>query len=148
MDKLNPIADSINVQNKRNIKRAGDDLFQNSLDQAIKRQEGTAPQNAAARLSEPMAMTFHKIEAPAQTVVDQTDHLLDLLDDYTEKLGKPGTTLRDMAPLMDKLEVDANNLLQTAERNPDADESLKQIVSEAALTVRMELIKFRRGDYI
>lgn len=125
--------------------------FQSSLEIALARGTAAKTENAqAAALSEPPAAAhLNPATAPsADDIACQTESLLSLLESYANGLGSPGATLKDLAPLVNRIKDGAQQLMESAERSPSAESGLKDIASQAALTANMEYIKFQRGDYI
>jgi len=125
--------------------------FQSSLEIALAR--GTAAKTKtvqAAALSEPPAAA--QVNPAAATSADdiacQTDSLLDLLESYANGLGSPWATLKDLAPLVNRIRDEAQQLMESAGKSTSAESGLKDIASQAALTANMEYIKFQRGDYV
>lgn len=125
--------------------------FQNSLEIALARGTAAKTENAkTAALSEPQA-TAHLNPAATPSADDiacQTDSLLGLLESYANGLETPGATLKDLAPLVDRIRDGAQQLMDSAERSTSAESGLKDIASQAAMAANIEYIKFQRGDYV
>jgi len=81
-------------------------------------------------------------------IADKTDRLLALLELYSSKLENSTISLREIDPVLKKINRDAGNLLDKIENSPGADEKIKNIAKELVLFANAEQIKFQRGDYL
>jgi hypothetical protein len=73
--------------------------------------------------------------------------LLDILDAYQTKMVDPGVTLRDIAPLVRKIETENERLISSADSLSE-DDQLRSILNHLAIIASVEVIKFDRGDYV
>ena len=81
------------------------------------------------------------------SIIDRVENLLNVLDEYQQKLKDPHFTLKEIDPLVKQMEKGKENLapvLNSLEEN----EGLKDILNKALVTSSLETIKFNRGDYI
>jgi hypothetical protein len=124
--------------------------FQDSLETALaKESAGKTESGQAAALGEPQAAHFNPAPSPAgEDIVCQTDSLLGLLESYSKGLESPDATLKDLAPLVDRIRDEAQQLAASADSDTAATDELRDIASQAALTANIECIKFQRGDYV
>jgi hypothetical protein len=81
------------------------------------------------------------------SIIERTERLLDILDEYQKKLASPEFTLRDIAPLIDEMAVGNEHLASAANSLNEADE-FKNILNQVIITSSVEIIKFNRGDYV
>lgn len=81
------------------------------------------------------------------SMMQKTEHLLDLMDYYAKGLANPEKTLKDLEPIAVSMKENANELFQQA-RSDGGDNSLNQIARATAFTANVEYAKFSRGDYI
>ena len=79
-------------------------------------------------------------------IIEQTEKLLDTLDNYREKLQNPDVGLEDISPLVSEMEMEKEGLTSALNSLPDGD-GLKDILNEAMITSSLEATKFNRGDY-
>jgi hypothetical protein len=79
--------------------------------------------------------------------IDRTEKLIDLLDQYRQKLAKPGNTLRSIDPIVREIDKETANLAPILESLPEG-EALKKIVNQTMITASLEVTRFYRGDYI
>ena len=82
-----------------------------------------------------------------RAVVERVYKYLNLLDDYRHKLGDPQVSLKAVDPVINRLETEKENLTPVLESLADGDE-LKEILNNALITASLEVIQYRRGDYI
>ena len=79
--------------------------------------------------------------------VDRVDALVDLMDEYQQQLGDSRFSLKDMDPLVRKMETETEKLMTDA-RSLDETDDLKAILDQALITASFEIARFNRGDYI
>jgi hypothetical protein len=148
VSKIIPISENQAIYPQGNVQRTSNDFFQQSLEKAMEAQKTSGPPHPPTALGELRPTVFHQIDSPSESVAIQTNQLLDLLDDYASNLSDPSRSLRDMAPLMEEISINAQVLLKETEKMPSTEEKLRGIASSAAITAQVELIKFKRGDYV
>jgi hypothetical protein len=106
--------------------------------------EGGTPVSALGEI----AATGFNLESPASLVTGKTDALLSLMDDYASQLGNPDVSLKSIAPVLEKMNADADALIKdTRFLNPEENE-LKSIATQTAVAAQTEYLKFQRGDYL
>jgi hypothetical protein len=79
--------------------------------------------------------------------MDRLEGLLDLLNEYQVKLGDTGAPLKEMDPLIKRMEEEVQGLDPVLESLPESDE-LRGILNEALITASKEIIRFGRGEYV
>lgn len=72
---------------------------------------------------------------------------LDLVDFYAEKLADQSLSTDSISTLVEQLE-ERLGMLKKMGSSDQMDERLKNIISEAATTMGVEIERFKRGDYI
>lgn len=150
MTQINNIQENTAVQTGQRSSAKPAAGFQDSLETALaQKSAGKAESGQAASLGEPQAAHFNPAvsSTAGDDIACQTDSLLDLLESYSKGLEAPGATLKDLAPLADRLRDGAQQLMASADNDAAAGE-LKDIANQAALTANVEYIKFQRGDYV
>jgi hypothetical protein len=80
-------------------------------------------------------------------IIERTENFLNILEEYQAKLNDAQTTLRDIHPLIERMETEKETLTQVLNSLPPGD-GLKEILNDALITSSLEVIKFNRGDYI
>ena len=78
---------------------------------------------------------------------ERTENFLDILEEYQNKLLDPQATLRDIHPLIQKMETEQEALAPVLNSLPPGD-GLKDILNDALVNSEVEVIKFNRGDYV
>ena len=73
--------------------------------------------------------------------------LLDLLAEYSSKLNDPACSLRDLHPIVLRLEDEKDRLVPALETLSDHDGS-RDLLNRLLITTSVEIIKFNRGDYL
>jgi len=82
-----------------------------------------------------------------QFVLDRVENLIGLLDQYRSKLADPGTTLKNIDPIIMKIDQETEDLTPILDSLPE-DEDLKNLINRTLVTASLEVGKFYRGDYI
>ncbi len=115
------------------------------------------------RFSELLAQKVGQEDKPAPAVAPQpvdlgqpdiapsplfngVNDMLDALERYSQALGDPRMTLKDIEPLANDLEEQARRLDGLVGDRQSG--SLNELASQAATQARVEVMKFRRGDYV
>lgn len=82
-----------------------------------------------------------------EEVVGRLVRFLDIMDDYAQKLGNPRVTLKEISPLIAKIEAEKDQLKLLSETLPPFDE-MRTLLDETLIRSSVEIIKYNRGDYI
>jgi hypothetical protein len=115
------------------------DILKQTLDQA----SVTGPLSATTA-----TVQFRPIEPmPNSPVAHRVEGFLDLLDGYCQKLSNPRVSLKGLESAMQQLEQGRDALSPTLGLLPEND-GLKDILNRALITASLEIIRFRRGDYL
>jgi hypothetical protein len=85
--------------------------------------------------------TFHN-----QTL-QTAERALDMLEVYQKALGDPGTSLKNIDPMIHSLSKEMKNLASLSEKFLP-DDPLGKIIHEVEILSATEIQKFKRGDYI
>ena len=87
--------------------------------------------------------------SPADTrgTIDHIENLVNLLDQYRQKLADPRVTLREMEPLIQKMAEEKENLGPVLDSLQD-DEGLKPVLNQTLVAASLEIAKYYRGDYV
>ena len=81
-------------------------------------------------------------------VIVQSEKILNLLDDYAGELADPSRTLKDIRPLVDSIEKEVTLMESEAVNKVQNDKALDSLVKDLAVTAKVAMYKFHRGDYI
>ena len=100
------------------------------------------------RLTAISPMDAHPFTDARTDLMNQGDKVLDLLDVYTEELGNPEKTLKEIDPLATAIEEELNVFANKWADQPDMDEEMEGFAEALTITANVALLKFRRGDFI
>ena len=81
-------------------------------------------------------------------VIEHSDKILNLLDDYARELTDPAKTLRDIEPLVESIEKEVSLIEAEAVDKVHNDKELETFIKDLAVTANVAVFKFNRGDYI
>ncbi len=79
-------------------------------------------------------------------VFEGTERLLNILDEYRQKLGDREVALGEIDPLISKISKQSERLTTKINSLPEGD-PLKEILNQALIISSLEVMKFNRGDY-
>ena len=80
-------------------------------------------------------------------IISRVADFLNIIEEYTEGLSDPDISLKDISPLVAKIETEKLELQNFSDALSPEDQ-IKPIVDEALIRATVEVIKFNRGDYI
>jgi hypothetical protein len=110
--------------------------------QAFNGVEGVNPTGQVSPPDAPQVLTDLQREG-----VERAERAITLLEEYADRLGQPGLSLKELQPSLTVLEQEAKGLAQVADRL-EPDDELHSIVQEVLMRVAAESVKFNRGDYL
>jgi len=117
------------------------EVLKNSLNQASTSASATAPGGA-------LRVQFNSVDpTPADSVAAHLEGFLDLMDAYRSKLADSRVSLKGLDPLLRSLEQGRDALVPLANSLPESD-GLKDILNRTLVTTEVEIMRFRRGDYL
>ena len=148
MTKITDISGSKPIAPNTGVKPKESDLFQKTLENAIRVKDGGTTGIQNNRLGEIQAPVLSAIETPPQGLDERVKNLLDRLDMFASFLNNPGQSLKDMEPIVQSMKNEADQLSEVIEKEGVTDENLKQISMESVMMAHIEYHKFYRGDYI
>lgn len=118
----------------------GGGSFSEVLAQKVGQQDKPVPASA------PQALDLGQPEVAPSPLFKGVDDMLQALERYSQALGDPNQTLKDIEPLADDLEAQASRLEELLGKNQSG--PLDELAAQATTQARVELMKFRRGDYV
>ena len=83
-----------------------------------------------------------------RNVMAQSEKILDLLDSYSGALADPTKSLKDIRPLVDSIEREVGSIESVNKNQIVDDKTLDKIVKDVAVTAKVAMYKFHRGDFI
>lgn len=116
----------------------------NSAQEKIQAPEEGAKINELDEISAPA----FDIQTVSAVVTDKTDKLLTKLENYASQLDDAGIPLKDIKPILEKLDEEATSLSKEIPSLGEEDQELIDIANSTALTAKTEYLKFMRGDYL
>ena len=79
---------------------------------------------------------------------NKSEKILNLLDHYAGDLADPARTLKDIRPLVDSIEKEVTLMESEAVNKVQNDKALDRLVKDLAVTAKVAMYKFNRGDFI
>ncbi|MDZ7597238.1 MAG: hypothetical protein U5J82_02845 [Desulfobacterales bacterium] len=67
---------------------------------------------------------------------------------YAHHLADPAKSLREIAPLVAEIQAQADRLMAAADAGLQHDADLQTLATRSAVAANVEVIRFRRGDYV
>jgi hypothetical protein len=142
------ITDAAAIEKANRIKPNPSASFQEVLQSA----QGLSSSTSAGEIKFPPVIEIPIIPVEAnqemanRQVVVQIENLLSLLEDYQQKMEDSAISLKEVYPLIERLESENKKLRPILETLPDG--TLKEILNSAMVTSSVEVIKYNRGDYL
>jgi hypothetical protein len=130
---ITKINHSIQEKVELSTKKNRENGFKKVFDQKLNEINGTVPQNL--------------LEGKAN-VLNQGDKILNLLEDYGRVLTDPAMTLKEIEPLVERIEKEVSLFEVDAAEVGHDDKALDRLTRDLAVTAQVALFKFRRGDYL
>jgi len=81
-------------------------------------------------------------------ILEKSDQILNLLDNYTRELNDPTKTLKDIEPLVKRIEKEVNLIEVEVADKIQNDKEIEKIINDLTVTANVAAYKFHRGDYI
>lgn len=85
---------------------------------------------------------------PKADLLDSSDKVLDLLDDYANELSNPLKTLKDIEPIVNRIEKEVDIIESKTAGMVPRDAVIEQFVRDLSVTAHVAVLKFQRGDYL
>ena len=80
-------------------------------------------------------------------LADSIDRLVDRLENYRFKLADPQASLKSIQPLLNDIAASSEKLTPKLEHLDEAD-PLKDVLNRSLVMVKLEMMRFNRGDYL
>lgn len=122
------------------------DVLRNAVQEIDGPAENTniqAPQTNAASMVEETGLSDS-----ALSVMDQTNALLEALENFAGKLAGQTNTLKQIDPEVSRIEEMAGELEQSLAGFEGLDDELAGLVQQVVTQSKVEVLKFQRGDYV
>ncbi len=124
--------------------------FQEVLKNTLEKSGGASNADALSSIT-PLSQTSPIQISPValvagNPVVKEIESLVELLEEYQEKMENPSFTLKDIHPLILRMEGETERLQPVLNSMPEGS-AAKDILNRALVASAVEVIKFNRGDY-
>ena len=110
IDQINEAAQSLAGQNIKSTKDKHTDAFENALNKALDKTEGSAMEHMSANALKEIISKNLNVITSSDIVSGQTDKLLGMLDLYSSKLVDPNISLKSIAPVVEEIKDNAESL--------------------------------------
>jgi hypothetical protein len=119
-------------------------------DQAGQTDETETPgtQATEAPALEEISSTGLYLQDQSAIVSEKTDALLGLLEAYSNQLENPDVSLKNIAPILEQINQEADSLLEDSTSLGAGETNLKEIATQTVITAQTEYQRFQRGDYL
>jgi hypothetical protein len=134
-------------QPKTRTVRENSQAFEKLLSKSVARNDASGSATEGVHTLRPAPNIF--LDVPGddrEELADRVARLLGELEEYADRLGS-GATLKDIAPIVERISDEQSALQQLAEHIP-AQDDIRHIIDEALVRSSVEVIKFNRGDYV
>jgi len=148
MTKITGISGSNNIAPDTNVEAKDNDLFQHTLDKAIRIKSDAQIDTGNNVLGEIRASAVLIEDGRPHGLNEKANTLLSHLDIFASELNNPERSLKDMEPVVTSMKNDADDIMETMEKEDVADDNLKKIITESAMMANIEYYKYYRGDYL
>lgn len=148
VNSIHESAQSLAALNPKTLKSQKTDAFETAFGKALDRTKTPEMEHMSTNALREIASKDLNIMTSSDIVSGRTDKLLEMLDSYSSKLDDRNVSLKNIAPVLEKIKDHAGNLLKETERLTDADANLKKIATRTIITAQTEYLKFQRGDYL
>lgn len=149
MTPISPLQPNLPPPQPREIQKTGDAGFHETLQKTLETPSSlpSAPPGAGV-LGEIQSAVMPTVANDGGALVAGTGRLIDLLDAYARQLADPSKSLRQIAPLVVEIQTQAERLMAAANSGPQQDVALQTLATRSAVAANVEVIRFRRGDYV
>jgi hypothetical protein len=83
-----------------------------------------------------------------EELLNRSDRLVELLEKYSNGLGDPQKTLKQLVNLVETFQEEANLLEADAQITLHEEEGLRMVIQDLALIANVAALRFQRGDFI
>ncbi|MFH1076858.1 MAG: hypothetical protein V1753_08505 [Pseudomonadota bacterium] len=122
------------------------------LNEVVRSRETTQPDPLVSQKIATPQFDKHDVlchDIKQSRAIDESFAFLDILTQYGAALDDPNMSLKGMEPLVTAMEEKLGAFItQDGSDIVCKDEALSKIVNDIAVTAQVEVLKFRRGDYV
>lgn len=131
------------TKNKQPVSDSFQQVLQSEREKAALRESVALPPSPAL----PGLSMVYSGKTGKKPLVLEAESMLDLLEDYQKQMENPLLTLKDVHPLVERMERETERLSPVLESLPE-DSAMKDILNRILVASSVEVIKFNRGDYL
>lgn len=144
VDKINPYV-TLTPETKTQAKTKGDGRFEQLLNQASESKPAASTESRLTMTGiDPLAgLNFSSFNDPTL----EAERTLDTMERLSNALADQSVTPKDMEPLINKLDAEADKLMSSAEALP-ADHPGREIMRNTAVLAKVQVEKYNRGEFI
>jgi hypothetical protein len=118
------------------------DILRKTLEPAAASEPAGAPVGAG------MSIRLHPAAPRMEPAgVVHAERFLDLLDEYRQRLADPRVSLKGLDSAVRAMEEGRGELAALLDGLSDGD-GLKEVLNQTLVAAEMEIVRFRRGDYL
>ncbi len=133
-------------QNQKTVKN-GKQKFDEILNKKMQNATTARSENKTTpTVKQPPPLLFNP-PSDREEVVSLVSQFLDIMEEYSVQLSSSKTSLKELAPLVSRMQTETENMKQLSAALPPGD-GIKEILDETLIRSSVEVIKFNRGDYI
>ncbi len=145
------ITDSENINiipnNNQQPGKTGNKAFEKILNEKMEGVSTSEPESKPSDRINRASAALLRSAMNKKNIISRVAEFLDTIEEYSEKLARTGNSLKDVSPLIAKIESETQHLKSFSDSLSQEDE-LKSLVEEALIRSSVEVIKFNRGDYL
>jgi hypothetical protein len=131
------------TKNKQPVSDSFQRILQSEREKAVLRESVALPPSPAL----PDLSMVYSGNPGEKSLVLEAESMLDLLEDYQKQMENPLLTLKDVYPLVERMERETERLSPVLESLPEGS-AIKDILNRILVASSVEVIKFNRGDYL
>ena len=83
-----------------------------------------------------------------ENILEKSERVLSLLEEYARELSDPEKSLSDIEPLVGRINEEMSLIEAEASEKGHSDSGLGRLIRDLAVTANVAVFKFHRGDYI
>ncbi len=120
--------------------------FQSFLDQALAVEPDSPKEASGVQGTAPAPLSSPVVNLTSEPIA-RTEQTLVLLERLAAALSDPKITPKAMAPLVEALDKEADELLSASEKMAPHDRA-QEILRQTAIEAKVQVAKYQRGDFI
>jgi hypothetical protein len=135
------------IHKKQAPAQSGDASFEKVLKKELAGRGIAEPQHKPVQPLQHTRPIHAQPPSSREEVISRVSQFIDVMEEYSLKLSSPQISLKEVAPLVERMEAETHNMRLLSEALPAGD-GIKAILDESLIRSSVEIIKFNRGDYV